>query len=162
MDENKESLSNLQTALSMELSAVTQYLLHAHVLDDWGLDRLADKMREEMHEELDHAGRFIDRMLYLGGEPVMEPQKNPRPAKDLKEMFEADRKDEKDSIAFYTKAARSAFDGDDIGSRALFEEILLDEEGHWDWLDQQLRLLDRMGEPAFTAKYMSAGAEDES
>ncbi|MCB1364436.1 MAG: bacterioferritin [Rhodobacteraceae bacterium] len=156
MPDKSASLKNLQTALSMELSAASQYLLHAHVLDDWGLDRLADQMREEMHEELGHAGRFIDRILFLGGEPEMKPEKTPRRAKGLKEMFETDRADEREAIAFYTKAARAAYEGDDIGSRALFEEIVLDEEGHWAWLDLQLNLLERMGEPAFISKYMSA------
>ena len=56
---NSKSIENLQKALSMELSAVHQYLLHAHVLDDWGLDRLAVKMREEMQEEMGHAGGKI-------------------------------------------------------------------------------------------------------
>jgi bacterioferritin len=155
MSNRQSSLENLQTALSMELTAATQYLLHAHVLDDWGLDLLAAKMREEVTEELEHAGRYIDRILFLGGDPVMAPQKTPHRAKSLKEMFETDRADEKDAIAFYTSAARTAYEADDIGSRALFEEIVLDEEGHWGWLDLQLNLLDRMGEPAFIAKYMS-------
>lgn len=161
MPDTKSSLENLQTALSMELSAATQYLLHAHVLDDWGLNRLADKMREEMAEELGHAGLFIDRILFLGGDPVMQPEKTPKRAQSLQDMFETDRADEKDAIAFYSRAARSAYEADDIGSRTLFEKIVLDEEGHWGWLDLQLNLLDRMGEPAFTAKYMSVGDEDE-
>lgn len=158
MSNKSASLENLQTALSMELSAATQYLLHAHVLDDWGLDKLAAKMREEMQEELGHAGRFVDRILFLGGDPVMEPEKTPVRAKSLKDMFETDKTDEKDAIEFYTRAARAAFDSDDIGTRALFEEIVLDEEGHWGWLDLQLDLLERMGEPAFTSKYMSIDA----
>lgn len=160
MSDNTANLANLQTALSMELAAVTQYLLHAHVLDDWGLDRLAAKMREEMHEELEHSGRFIDRILFLGGDPVLEPAKTPKRAPSLKAMFEADKDDEKEAIEFYTKGARAALEADDIGTRTLFEEIALDEEGHWGWLDLQLDLLERMGEPAFTAKYMSIDAQD--
>ncbi|MDK3019300.1 bacterioferritin [Pseudodonghicola flavimaris] len=160
MSNTSTSLENLQTALTMELSAATQYLLHAHVLDDWGLNKLADKMREEMQEELGHAGRFIDRILFLGGDPVLTPEKTPVRAKSLKEMFELDKSDERDAIDFYTKGARAAFDSDDIGTRALFEEIVLDEEGHWAWLDLQLDLLQRMGEPAFTAKYMSVEDAD--
>ena len=155
MSDKKSSLENLQTALSMELTAATQYLLHAHVLDDWGLNRLAGKMREEMNEELGHAGLFVQRILFLGGDPVMTPQKTPHRATSLRDMFETDRTDEKEAIAFYTSAARAAYEADDIGSRTLFEEIVLDEEGHWGWLDLQLNLLERMGEPAFTAKYMS-------
>ena len=69
MTDHTRSLENLQKALAMEMTAVHQYLLHAHVLDDWGLDVLASRMREEMTEELDHASRFIDRILYLGGDP---------------------------------------------------------------------------------------------
>ncbi|MGD9863118.1 MAG: bacterioferritin [Pseudodonghicola sp.] len=155
MTNTNASLENLQTALSMELSAATQYLLHAHVLDDWGLDKLAAKMREEMQEELGHAGRFVDRILFLDGDPVMTPQKTPIRARSLQEMFETDKADEKEAIETYTRAARAAFEADDIGTRALFEEIVLDEEGHWAWLDLQLDLLQRMGEPAFTSKYMS-------
>jgi len=160
MTNTTTSLENLQTALSMELSAATQYLLHAHVLDDWGLNRLAAKMREEMQEELGHAGRFIDRILFLGGDPVLTPQKTPVRAKSLKEMFDLDKGDEREAIDTYTRAARAAFDADDIGTRALFEEIVLDEEGHWAWLDLQLDLLERMGEPAFMAKYMDVADDD--
>jgi len=160
MTNEHASLKTLQTALSMELAAAQQYLLHAHVLDDWGLDKLADQMREEMQEELGHAGRFIDRILFLGGDPSVTPEKAPVRAKSLKEMFEIDKADEKEAITFYTRGARAAYEADDIGSKALFEEIALDEEGHWGWLDLQLDLLDRMGEPAFISKYMSIDAHE--
>ncbi len=104
MTNEHASLKNLQTALSMELAAAQQYLLHAHVLDDWGLDKLADQMREEMQEELGHAGMFIDRILFLGGDPSVTPEKAPVRAKSLKEMFEIDKADEKEAITFYTRA----------------------------------------------------------
>jgi bacterioferritin len=139
----------------MELTAVQQYLLHAHVLDDWGLDQLAAKMREEMQEELGHAGQFIERIIYLGGTPKVVPASEPVKAGTLKEMFEADRKDEEAAIEFYSTSAKAAFEANDIGSRMLFESIVMDEEGHWGWLDQQLDLLDRMGEPAFIQTYVS-------
>lgn len=160
MNDRKRSIENLQTALAMELSASQQYLLHSHVLDDWGLDRLAAQMREEMQEELGHAGRFIDRILFLGGEPKVNPAKPAKQAESLKAMFESDQKDESEAIDFYTKAAGDASDDRDIGTRALFEEIALDEEGHFGWLDLQLDLLRRMGEPAYIAKHMSVGEED--
>ena len=88
MPRHQSSIASLQQALSMELTAVQQYLLHAHVLDDWGLDKLAAKMREEMQEELGHAGQFIDRILYLGGTPEVVPAKAPVKAESLKGMFE--------------------------------------------------------------------------
>ncbi len=155
MTDRTKSIENLQTALSMELTAVHQYLLHAHTLEDWGIDKLAVKMREELQEELGHAGSFIDRIMFLGGVPKLEPAKTPNKAETLQSLFEADKQEEGNAIAFYTKSAREAFDCDDIGTRALFERIVQDEEGHWEWLDLQLDLLQRMGEPAYMTNYMS-------
>ena len=155
MPRHQSSIASLQQGLAMELSAVQQYLLHAHVLDDWGLDKLAAKMREEMQEELGHAGQFIDRILYLGGTPELVPAKAPVKAESLKAMFKADRADEEEAIAFYSDAARAASEVNDIGTRVLFETIALDEEGHYGWLDQQMSLLDRMGEPAFMQVYFT-------
>lgn len=160
MPKNADTVAHLQRALAMELGAVNQYLLHTHTLDDWGLDKLAAKMRSEMQEELGHAGQFIDRLMFLGADPILEPIKTPQKAANLRAMFEADLADEKDAIAFYTEAAETAGAGD-VGSRKLFEDTVLDEEGHMDWLERQIDLLERMGEGAFIAKHMSEpGAEE--
>ena len=121
----------------MELTAINQYLLHAKVLEDWGLDRLADRMRDEMDEELGHAGRFIERILYLGGVPEVEPAKVPVQAKTLEALFRADLNEDRGAVRFYTQAVEDAANDNDIGSRRLFEDIVLDEEGHVDWLTQQ-------------------------
>ena len=149
-----QTIENLQKALSMELTAQHQYQLHACVLDDWGMGLLATKMREEMQEELGHSQEYLERILFLNGEPRLEFAKLPVRAHSLKEMFEMDLADEKEAIEFYTSAAFRAFDDRDIGTRQLFEKIALDEEGHMSWLELQLDLLDRMGEPAFIAKHM--------
>ncbi len=155
MGSEANSIENLQTALAMEMSAINQYLLHAHVLDDWGLDVLAARMRAEMTEELGHAGRFIDRILFLGGDPVVAASDRPRRAASLDEMFSADLADEKNAIAVYTEAARLAGESRDIGTRILFETIVQEEEGHMDWLQRQRNLLARLGEPTFMAQNMS-------
>ena len=154
MTKNADTVAHLQRALAMELAAMNQYLLHAHTLDNWGLDKLASKMRGEMQEELGHGGQFIERLTFLGADPVLEAAKTPQRAPNLKAMFEADLADEKDAIAFYTEAAEAAGPRD-VGSRKLFEDIVLDEEGHMSWLELQLDLLERMGEGAFIAKHMS-------
>lgn len=155
MTNRKRSLENLQTALSMEMTAIHQYLLHAHVIDDWGLDVLATKMREEMTEELEHAGRFIDRILFLEGNPEIAAAKAPKRAESLDGLFAADLEEEKGAIAFYAEAAKAADEDRDVGTRMLFEKILIDEEGHMDWLAQQLALLKRMGEPTYMVQHMS-------
>ncbi|HSH84054.1 MAG TPA: bacterioferritin [Guyparkeria sp.] len=150
---NERALKNLQQALSMEIAAVHQYLLHAHVLEDWGLDRLSQKMTVEMQEELGHASSFIDRMLYLGGDPVVTEAKVVKRSHSLAEMFKADLADELASIEFYCKSAGEAAEDGDVGTRRLFEKMLIDEEGHADWLQRQLELLERMGEQNYVAAY---------
>ncbi len=155
-----KTLANLQTALSMELSAMHQYQLHACVLDDWGMELLATKMREEMQEELGHSEQFLVRMLFLKGDPKLALEKTPHRANSLKEMFEIDLADEKAAIDFYTAASIQASEERDIGSRQLFEQIALDEEGHMSWLELQLDLLARMGEPAYIAKHMPNAASN--
>lgn len=151
MNDKSKTLENLQTALSMELAAVNQYLLHILTAEDWGLDKLAEKMRAEMLEELGHAEEYARRMMFLGGVPEMKPVKVPAKAQSLQDMFEVDLADEKDAIRFYSQAARDADAANDIGTRVLFERTAMDEEGHMAWLDLQVSLLRRMGEPAFTA-----------
>lgn len=158
---NHKTIENLQRALEMELTAAHQYQLHAHVLDDWGLDKLAGKMRDEMHEELGHSDKFLERIFFLNGEPTMGFQKNPVKADSLVAMFKSDLADEEEAIEFYTKAAQEAAEVGDIGSRTLFEEIVLDEEGHKAWLELQISLIDRIGEKTYSAKHVSpAGDED--
>jgi len=155
-----DTLQNLQTALAMELTAAHQYQLHASVLADWGMDRLATKMRQEMQEELGHSDQYMARIMFLKGEPNLVMAKTPVLAHSLVEMFEADLSDEKEAIVFYTEAARQAALSGDIGSRSLFEGIVMDEEGHMSWLELQLDLIKRMGEPAYIAKHISAPGED--
>ena len=159
MTDASRSIENLQKALAMEMTAIHQYLLHAHVLEDWGLDLLAAKMREEMNEELGHASRFIDRILFLDGNPRIEAARPPKRAEALNDLFAADLQEEKGAIAFYSQAAMAADEDRDIGTRILFEAIVLDEEGHKDWLARQLGLLERMGEPTYMAQNMSDGSK---
>jgi bacterioferritin len=154
-----QTLKNLQQALSMELTATHQYQLHAGTLDDWGMDRLATKMREEMTEEMGHANNFMERIIFLKGNPEMTLANTPKRAETLKDLFKSDLKDEKEAIQFYANAAGQAREDGDIGSRVMFERIALDEEGHMDWLELQLDLIERMGEPAYIAKHITAPGE---
>lgn len=152
---NTSSIDSLQKALSMELTAAHQYQLHAHVLDDWGLDRLAQRMRDEMQEEIGHQDRFIARILFLGGTPELKMAATPGRATSLKDMFRSDLEDEKDAIRTYTEAARKAAEEGDLGTRRMFEKVVVDEEGHMDWLSTQLDLIDRLGESNYATRQMS-------
>ncbi|AKS47215.1 bacterioferritin [Octadecabacter temperatus] len=153
---NHTTIDNLNKALQMEMTASHQYQLHAHVLDDWGLDKLAAKMREEQAEEIGHSDMFIERILFLKGDPEIAFANAPKRASNLKEMFKADLADEEEAVEFYLKAARQAYDENDVGSRTLFETIALGEEGHKAWLELQLELLTRLGEQAYSATLVSS------
>jgi len=153
---NSTTIDNLNKALQMEMTASHQYQLHAHVLDDWGLDRLAAKMREEQAEEIGHSDMFIERILFLKGNPEIAFANPPKRASTLADMFKADLADEEGAVDFYLKAARQAYDENDVGTRTLFETIALDEEGHKAWLELQLELLERLGEKAYSAKLVSS------
>ncbi len=152
---NEQTIENLNKALQMEMSAAHQYQLHAHVLEDWGLTRLAQQMRREMQEELGHSDKFIERIMFLKGNPEIAFQKPPHRAKNLVDMFKVDLSDEEDAIAFYTTAAKAADEAGDIGSRTLFEQIVMDEEGHKAWLELQIDLIERIGEQAYSAKLVT-------
>lgn len=151
MSGNAKVIKDLQSALAMELTAVNQYLLHALVCEDWGLNKLAATMRQEMQEELGHVEAYAQRIIFLKGDPDLTPAKPPHRAQALEDMFEADLRDEQEAVKFYTQAARTADEAGDIGTRDIFERTAMDEEGHMSWLEQQLALLKRMGEPTFLA-----------
>lgn len=159
---NETTLKNLTTGLQMELTAAHQYQLHAAVLADWGIDKLAEKMREEFDEETGHQERFLERILFLGGEPELAFHSTPRRAKSLRDMFEADMRDEAEALKFYTAAAKAAYEADDLGSYELFKQIAIEEEGHKDWLQTQLDLIERIGEQNYTDKHISAGTASDA
>lgn len=152
---NETTIKNLQTALAKELTAAHQYQLHAGLLSAWGIESLVFTMRHEMQEELGHSDEFMSRLLFLKGEPSMVCAKVPAVAKSLVQMFESDLADEKEAITFYTSSARQAGEADDIGTRSLFEQIVLDEEMHMTWLELQLDLIKRIGEPSYISNHIS-------
>lgn len=156
-----KTMEFLQKALHMELTAAHQYQLHSHVLDDWGLDKLAAQMRTEMQEELGHSNLYIARIMFFKGKPDLGFYKKPVQADSLVDMLKSDLADETEAIEFYTLAAQHALTTGDIGSRTLFEQIALDEEGHKSWLELQLSLIERLGEKAFSAKYVSGVTAEE-
>ncbi|MCA1299180.1 bacterioferritin [Stappia indica] len=158
---NEKIVEYLQRALKMELSAAHQYQLHAHTLDDWGLTKLAAQMREEMTEELGHSDMFIERLMFLKAAPDMGFDATPKKAETLPAMFKADLADEEEAIDYYTKAAQHAAEIGDIGTRTLFEKIVLDEEGHKSWLELQLDLIERLGEKTYSSKLVSFGHDED-
>lgn len=149
MKANSKVMQHLNDALAAELTAINQYLLHAHLLDDWGFGKLSAKMREEMNEEMGHADRLIQRILFLGGTPDTGRLNKVEAAKSVRHLFERDLKAENEAVRTYTQAAEDSGQAGDYVSRKLFVSLIGDEEGHVDWLEQQLGLMDKLGEQGY-------------
>jgi len=154
------SIKHLQRAATMELTTVNQYLLQAHALEDWGVDRLAKHMFGEAKEEGEHANRFIARMFFLDGKPNVRELDEVEYPKSVKGIFERQLKMELEARTFYDKAARECQDAGDTGSFELFMRTLKDEEGHIDFLEEQLSRMELMGEQAYIARQISAVSDD--
>lgn len=139
----------LNAALRSELTAVSQYWLHFRLQEDWGYGHLADKSRKESIEEMHHADRLIARIIFLEGHPNLQKLDSLRIGQTLRETLEADLAAEHDARALYIEARRYCDEVGDFVTRALFDELLVDEEGHIDFLETQLGLHDRLGEVVF-------------
>lgn len=149
MKGSEKVIECLNEALFLELGAVNQYWLHYRLLDDWGYAKLAKKEREESLEEMAHADKIIVRILFLEGHPNMQTLAPLRIGQTVKEVLEADLAGEYDARAAYSKSRDVCNEEGDYVSMKIFEELLSDEEGHIDFLETQLQLLETIGEERY-------------
>ena len=135
----------LNQSLRHELTAVNQYWLHYRLIEDWGYAKLAKKERAESIEEMQHADKLAERIIFLEGLPNMQ-QLNPlKIGQNLKEVLEADLEGEYDARNLYNEAREVCRAAGDYVSMKLFEDLLGDEEGHINFLETQIRLLGEIG-----------------
>ena len=160
MKGEKQIIERLNEALFLELGAVNQYWLHYRLLDDWGFKKLAKKEREESIEEMHHADRIIERIIFLEGHPNLQSLAPLRIGQNVREVLESDLAGEYDARTSYKKSREMCDEAGDYVTMKLFEELLKDEEGHIDFLETQLELLNTIGE----AKYgqLNAVSADEA
>ena len=138
-------LEYLNKALRHELTAVNQYWLHYRLLEDWGFTKLAKKEREESIEEMEHADKLIERIIFLEGHPNLQTLDPLRIGQDLKECLECDLAGEYSARALYKEAREVCREDGDYVTMKLFEDLMADEEGHIDFLETQLELLEKIG-----------------
>jgi bacterioferritin len=135
----------LNQSLRHEMTAVNQYWLHYRLMEDWGYLKLAKKERAESIEEMHHADKLADRIIFLDGFPNMQ-QLNPlKIGQTVQEALESDLAGEYDARALYTEAREVCRVAADYVSMKLFEDLLADEEGHINFLETQLKLLAEIG-----------------
>ena len=135
----------LNRGLRSELTAINQYWLHYRMLDNWGLLDLAKKWKAEAIEEMHHADRFVDRILFLEGFPNLQVLDPLRIGQNVKEVLDSDLAAEHDARKLYQEAATYCHSVKDYPSRDLFEDLMKDEEGHIDFLETQLDLVKQLG-----------------
>ena len=151
---NAQVIDQLNLALREELTAINQYFIHAEMCHNWGYHKLGSYIRKQSIDEMKHAEKLIERILFLDGTPKME-YLDLNVGGNVKAQLEADLKLEVNAVAMYNKAVKAARDaGDDI-SRELFSILLKDEEEHVDWLEAQLHQIKEMG----YERYLSNQAE---
>ena len=146
---DKRVIERLNEALYLELGAVNQYWLHYRLLNDWGYTKLAKKEREESIEEMQHADKIIDRIIFLDGHPNLQTVAPLRIGQNIKEVLEADLAGEYDARTSYKQSRDICYEVGDYVSMKIFEQLLIDEEGHIDFLETQLGLLGKIGEERY-------------
>lgn len=151
MKGNEKVIEYLNSALRHELTAVSQFWLHYRLLDDWGVQKLGEKWRKESIEEMVHADKLIERIIFLEGHPNLQHLDPLRIGESIREVLEADLKAEYSARALYKEAREVCQQEGDYVSMNLFEELMADEEGHIDFIETQMDLYDRVGEAQFSA-----------
>jgi bacterioferritin len=146
MKGDEKVIEFLNAALRSELTAVSQYWLHYRLQEDWGFGRIAAKSREESIEEMHHADKLIERIIFLGGHPNLQKLDALRIGQNLKETLEADLAAEHEARTLYIEARDHCEAVKDYVSKALFEELIADEEGHIDFIETQLELQETIGD----------------
>jgi bacterioferritin len=149
----------LNKGLRSELTAINQFWLHYRILDNWGLNGLAKKLREESVEEMHHADRFVDRILFLEGFPNMQTLDPLRIGQNVQEIIAADLAAEVGARALYQEAAEYCRKVKDFPSKDMFEDLMADEEGHIDFLETQLDLIKRIGLERYTQSHVNGLGE---
>lgn len=149
----------LNKGLRSELTAINQYWLHYRILDNWGFKELAKKWREESIEEMRHADKFAERILFLDGFPNMQVLDPLRIGQNVQEVLECDLAAEHEARNLYQEAATYCHSVKDYVSRDLFEELMKDEEHHIDFLETQIGLIEKVGIQLYSQKHMG-GLED--
>ena len=149
MKGEKRIIERLNEALFLELGAVNQYWLHYRLLEDWGYTKLAAKERAESIEEMHHADKIIERIIFLEGHPNLQKVGPLRIGQNIKEVLEADLAGEYDARTSYKKSRELCQELGDYVTMNLFEELLADEEGHIDFLETQLDLFESLGEKKY-------------
>jgi bacterioferritin len=153
-----EVLKVLQEMLEEELGAINQYFLHNEMCENWGYARLSERVKKVSISEMKHAEELIERMLFLEGMPNLSELPKLNIGKDVKQQLENDLALEHGAVAGYNEAIATCRKAGDNGTADFLKEILAQEEGHVDFFEEQLGLIEQIG----VQNYLAQQLEEES
>jgi bacterioferritin len=135
----------LNEGLKEELTAINQYFLHAEMCENWHYAKLGGFIKKQSIDEMKHAEKLIERILFLDGAPTLTEPIQLTVGRNVKEQIESDLKLEIGAVAMYNAAIQTCRREGDNASAELFERLLKDEEEHVDWLEAQQHLIEEIG-----------------
>jgi bacterioferritin len=144
----------LNQVLKAELTAINQYFLHAEMCENWGYEKLAKHTRAESIEEMQHAEKLMEHILYLDGAPNMTDYFKINIGQNVKAQIQNDLQVEYDAVKRLNDGIETCVKAGDNGSREILEGILRDEEEHIDWLEAQLHSISEMGIENYLAQQL--------
>ena len=159
MKGNPKVIAALNEALKEELSAISQYFLHAEMCENWHYGKLGDYIRKQSIDEMKHAEVLIERILFLDGVPKMNELMHLNIGQTVKEQLESDLKLEVNAVDMYNRFVATAREEGDNASRELFERLLKDEEAHVDWLEAQVHQIKEIGYERYLSQQISEEEE---
>ncbi len=159
MKGNPKVIALLNEALKEELTAINQYFLHAEMCENWHYMKLAKFIKKQSIDEMLHAEKIIERILFLDGVPAMSDAMKLTIGSTVKEQLNSDLKLEVGAVAMYNKAATTARQLNDAVTADLFELLLADEEKHVDWLEAQMHLIKEIGYERYLTQQLGENAE---
>ena len=150
-------IARLNEALRAELTAISQYFLHAEMCENWGYHRIGKLIKKQSIDEMKHAEQVIERILFLEGTPNLGVGLSLKVGSTVKEQLESDLGLEVEAVAQYNAAVRTCVEEADNTSRELFEKFLKDEEKHVDFLEAQLHAIQEIGIQNYLSEQMHGG-----
>ena len=154
MQGNPEIIELLNEVLTGELTAINQYFVHAKMQENWGYQHLAEHTHAESIEEMKHADKLIERILFLDGVPNLQRLSPLHVGETVPEQLRLDLELEAEALPRLNAGIAQAVAAGDNGTRELLEEILVNEEEHVDWLETQLSVLSDIGEAHYLAQQL--------
>ena len=159
MKGDEKVIEHLNKVLTNELTSINQYFLHSRMFENWGLKRLAEHEHDESIDEMKHADKLIERILFLEGLPNLQNLNKLLVGENVEEALKCDLKLELHAHPMLKAAIVYCEESGDYISRELFEDILESEEEHIDWLEIQLELIARIGIQNYMQSQIGEGAK---